>query len=469
MSGKQVKLQKSNFWSKLNTRRRHPAITPLISVPNRKKKSTSIQRHRRSWAKQHYGEDLSLRYRLESPTDMLEEDVFGRLPAVMQSSPVKMGPVNKVFASDWSSDNQIIMGTKCNKLMVYDVKQDDICIIPALKSSDHSYTVPENHNCGIHAIQRNPSGTLLATGAENPADIAVYRLPSFEPVTVGQCGHKDWIFALQWLDDEFLMSGSRDSSLALWQFREHPAENVDCPHISWARSSIHPPYPITTPTLVEKVPKFDKVRALTYNNKHRIVTSVSLNSYMCVLDLETFTQVQLKRLSSRFTECVCVANSPDENTIAVGCRSYVGFFDSRGLEQVKIVDLPRRVPGANHSSLEPRTDRYLSSSFRHMLPYGVRSLSWRGPLLTLGTGAGEVLFYDVRNDKFLTCKCGHSEVLRINSGHTVSSEMFDDMFHDYPVPNAVYTHCYDPSGSRLFTAGGPISAAGCGNFATIWS
>lgn len=57
-------------------------------------------------------------------------------------------------------------------------------MIPSLKGTGSSQ--PAECPCGIHAISINPSGTLLATGADNTNDLAVYRLPSFDPVLLGE-------------------------------------------------------------------------------------------------------------------------------------------------------------------------------------------------------------------------------------------------------------------------------------------
>lgn len=65
-----------------------------------------------------------------------------------------------------------------------DVHTGDLDHIPSLKSSKNS--IAANCPCGIHSLAINPSKTLLATGAEHTNDLAVYKLPTFDPVCVGE-------------------------------------------------------------------------------------------------------------------------------------------------------------------------------------------------------------------------------------------------------------------------------------------
>lgn len=73
------------------------------------------------------------------------------------------------------------------QLMVMDVYCGRTIQIPSLKSSDES--IPADCPCGIHAISLNPSQSLLATGAKNTNDLAIYMLPTFDPVMVGEVSH----------------------------------------------------------------------------------------------------------------------------------------------------------------------------------------------------------------------------------------------------------------------------------------
>ena len=72
--------------------------------------------------------------------------------------------------------------------MVYDVVTEKIDQIPSLHGlrDPNSETPQVDSSNGIHALQINPSRTLLATGAKNSNEIAFYRLPTLDPVCVGQ-------------------------------------------------------------------------------------------------------------------------------------------------------------------------------------------------------------------------------------------------------------------------------------------
>ncbi len=50
---------------------------------------------------------------------------------------------------------------------------------------------------------------------------------------------------------------------------------------------------------------------------------------------------------------------------------------------------------------------------------GIRSLNFRDEMLTIGTGAGHVYFYDLRAGHFLEFDCGHSLSLSAGKGWLV--------------------------------------------------
>ena len=100
--------------------------------------------------------------------------------------------------------------------MVYDVNTRHMDQIPSLQSSENSF--PSDSDCGIHAIEINPSRTLLATGAKNASDVAIYRLPTLDPILVGEvslgrhCPH----ISLHMLTQEVSFLGLVDLNLWSW-------------------------------------------------------------------------------------------------------------------------------------------------------------------------------------------------------------------------------------------------------------
>lgn len=65
--------------------------------------------------------------------------------------------MNKVFCSQWLDGRQVAYGTKCNKLMVYDVATRKSLQIPSLTGSQQSSRSNIQPPLGKYSIQINPS------------------------------------------------------------------------------------------------------------------------------------------------------------------------------------------------------------------------------------------------------------------------------------------------------------------------
>lgn len=64
------------------------------------------------------------------------------------------------------------------------------------------------------------------------------------------------------------------------------------------------------------------------------------------------------------------------------------------------------------------------------------------------------------------CRCNvHLRVCVFLQRH---DDTYQEFFAEQDYPNAVYVHCFDESGTKLFAAGGPLPAGLWGNYAGLW-
>jgi len=139
---------------------------------------------------------------------------------------------------------------------------------------------------------------------------------------------------------------------------------------------------------------------------------------------------------------VCLAVETEHNIIAVGSQHFVTFLDPR------------------------------SSSIIHKAPsqdqdWGVRSLSCKwGTVVTVGGGMGRISFFDLQKNSYR--EVVGVKYLETGHGWLHKDATYRTHFASVFVPNAVYTHCYDPSGTKIFAGGGPLMLGLKGAYAAVW-
>ena len=114
------------------------------------------------------------------------------------------------------------------------------------------------------------------------------------------------------------------------------------------------------------------MRSLCYNKtaQELAVLSSGFGGYIHCWDAITMRQIMSKKLP--FTlENVCLTTNNECQVYAVGSRANTNLLDSRTLQSVRSIASQK-------------------------LGYGVRSVSFKGNLLTIGTGLGQILFWDLR-------------------------------------------------------------------------
>ena len=58
--------------------------------------------------------------------------------------------------------------------------------------------------------------------------------------------------------------------------------------------------------------------------------------------------------------------------------------------------------------------------------------------------------------------------LKASRGWVMRDDHYADQYQTQKYSPAIYTHCYDTSGTRLFAAGGPLQCGLEGNYIGLW-
>jgi len=355
------------------------------------------------------------------------------VPSQVQEQELSVLPYDKVFASAWLDDDSIICGTKCNRLVCIQAnasKQPKLVEIPMPErpNSKGLGWIGESQ-CGVHSIAVNPGGDMLVTGGMDPSDCVVYKLPSLTPVQTF-VGHSDWAFGVTWVSNDMFVSGSRDSTVKLWKVGGCDGRAVNDEPV--CSRSAHA----------------GKVRDLRYSVSQGYMATLSSDETCKIWDPHMMSVTRSYDLFYS-KELVCLA--VQDETVAVGSQSFISLYDTR-----------QPAPIEHIRSLDDG--------------WGVRSISFLDHMMTCGGGQGRISFYDRRAGRYLELSrplaggagVEASPFLQTGKGWLDKNEVYQEHFAGQEVNNACYSHCWHPSGTKLFTGGGPLPFGLRGCYAAIW-
>ena len=101
---------------------------------------------------------------------------------------------------------------------------------------------------------------------------------------------------------------------------------------------------------------------------------------------------------------------------------------------------------------------------------GIRSLSVLDNVLSVGSGSGNLSLFDLRRDAFLRVDGGDPDGRPGPwAGGGEGGRHPYCLPLDWPSRPACFTHSWDPSGTRIFAAGGAIFSEAVGVYAAVWA
>lgn len=367
-----------------------------------------------------------------------------KIPHLLKESTVECDHINKIFASTWVDDDNVVLGTKDNELMKLNYHTHKLTKIPVATRKTipvfnckgqfiNEKTILPNETakqkpatgCGIHSLEMNSSRTILATTAESPCDVAIYsNIPSVDPVYI-LSGHTDWIFSMRWINDNILVTGGVNSSLGFWNITGDDYSAAPIGSI------------VDTP---------DTVRDMDYNPLTQTLYVLNSHGKFYTYDLcNNSVPISTYSLADA-RETVTVKHNHDYRVLAIGSKMSTILLDTRISNTNNQIAVVNRLDNHQHT-------------------WGTRSLIWNGAMLSSTGGNGKVTFYDIRANKYL--EFGTEKHIELSRGYVKEDTNYEFAMNVTGLayaPTAIYTHCYNSTKDRIFCGGGPTQFGLYGNY-----
>ena len=365
------------------------------------------------------------------------------------------GQFNKIFSCAWADDRVLLAGTKDNKLVRWSfdrhfgMRERDLITMPdpypSMNSAQGITAAPAKG--GLHAIEFNRQfgGAQIACGGNNPNNVVVMDYPSMAP-RMQLVGNGDWMFNCCWIDRDRMVSCSRDRTVRVWSTQESDLERATQSENGYPPALLPARQPMLT-----RAEHLDKIRDMRFNAYTKQIATMSTDGGVRIWDTSNF-DVVADLMSPHSSDLVCMAcDELLSDQLVLGSRKHITFFDPR-------------IPAMTFAENVPNGDS------------GVRSLSFRQHVVTVGCGGGQLLFYDTRMSSF---RMGGPGQLRAGKGWIRQDDNYKFMFPEDTAnspaggpaspKNAIYTHAYNDTGSVLFTGGGPLQVGLFGCYGALWS
>jgi WD40 repeat protein len=345
-------------------------------------------------------------------------------------------PPNKIFSSAWLDHDRILIGCKDNTLWEISVAKLPWVI--------RSIELPQTHlnpqdQSGNRTIKVNPTSLVFASGSSDSKRISIMSSEKLEHVQMVQ-GHNHSILDCEWLSDSRLVTVGRGGEMKV-----HSCFSATEPSSVAAIVSeyLHPQEPEFR--CVKRMPKRQKFLVASMEGEMQLFDSTRLS---LVQGISLANQHSIRAIDYNYFS----------GAFLVASDGIINCYDARNNQSWAKIHFP---------------------DYRN-----IRSLSSDQNLITLATGSGKIAFCDIRTLSIVpmddhhvshwmadpTIQSSGTPILttgknfyRLFGGHVVPTDFYNGTFAPHPVEQGIFTHCYDPSGIRLFVGGGPSLASldGC--------
>tara|TARA_B100000674_G_scaffold494067_2_gene517799 strand:+ start:447 stop:1598 length:1152 start_codon:yes stop_codon:yes gene_type:complete len=339
---------------------------------------------------------------------------------------------DKAFACAWLDERAALVSTKCHRLFRFDFRRGgggasarrrEIAMdVGGARGSARggARAIAQTKTRDRLCVSGGPGHDVIGfeRGGEGDAIVPAYALR----------GHEDVVFGMDFIHRDALASASRDGSLRIFRLPRETSEE-ECAVCASPVVSIEPTRGGCGSRSSEKL----RGVKLVYDAPSPQLATISSSGTVYQFDASTPHVVSQEYKLRGFAETSCVAT--DGRVVAVGSRAHIGLIDfrMRGVVASFAVHSTRR--------------RSLSLS-------ATRSLSFapHESILTIGGGRENVDFFDVRMRRYLK----HLE-----------GRLGREPLNDLHAP-AIFSHEWDPTGTRLLVAGGPLLELIPGFYVGLW-